>query len=106
MEIEPEAVRQLQSAATEFVLVDCREQDEYDHCRIETSRLIPLSQFGELATVSLTDPRDSIVVYCHHGMRSLQATQFLRAKGYGKVFSMRGGIDAWSTEIDPDVPRY
>ena len=89
MEIEPEAVAQLRNSLTPFVLVDCREQDEYDFCRIDGGRLIPLSQFGELATVSLTNPKEPVVVYCHHGMRSLQATQFLRAKGFRTVFSMR-----------------
>ncbi|MEM1297532.1 MAG: rhodanese-like domain-containing protein [Verrucomicrobiota bacterium] len=106
LEIDPESVAQLQQASEKFVLVDCREQDEYDFCRIEGGRLIPLSQFAELATVSLTELNEPIVVYCHHGMRSLQATQFLRAKGFKTVFSMRGGIEAWSEEVDPNVPRY
>tara|TARA_R110002096_G_scaffold200639_9_gene384702 strand:- start:13933 stop:14289 length:357 start_codon:yes stop_codon:yes gene_type:complete len=106
LEIDLEGVAQLKQSDVEFVLVDCREQDEYDFCRIEGSRLIPLSQFAELATVSLTDRELPVVVYCHHGMRSLQATQFLRSKGFKSVFSMRGGIDAWSIEIDPSIARY
>ena len=48
----------------------------------------------------------SVVIYCHHGMRSLNATQFLRARGLEQTFSLRGGIEAWSLTVDPEVPRY
>ena len=106
LEIDPGIVQNLRAANTEFVLVDCREQEEYDFCHIAGSRLIPLSRFAELATISLTETEKPVVVYCHHGMRSLQATQFLRAKGFGSVFSMRGGIELWSLEVDPEIPRY
>ena len=52
------------------------------------------------------DDSPPVVIYCHHGMRSLQATQFLRQRGMAKVWSLAGGIDAWSREINPGVPRY
>ena len=89
-----------------FRLIDCREDDEWQLCRIEGSELIPLSCFA--AKVAAWDDADAtpIVVLCHHGMRSLQATQYLRAKGFEHTFSVAGGIDAWSVEIDPMVPRY
>ncbi len=90
-------------------LIDCREEDEHAFCRIEGAELIPLSRFAELAhSRLLPEPEDAepVVVYCHHGMRSLSATQFLRQKGRRRVWSMRGGIDAWSSEIDPEVRRY
>ncbi len=89
-----------------FHFVDCREEDEFAHCRLPSARLIPLSTFAESATSVLPDPAQPIVVYCHHGMRSQQAALFLRQKGYRRTFSMRGGIDAWSCEIDSEVPRY
>ena len=87
-------------------LVDCRENDEWHLCRIEGAELAPLSDFG--GQIADWDPSDQrpIIVYCHHGMRSLQATQFLRAKGFAQTFSLAGGIDAWSTMIDPTLPRY
>lgn len=94
----------LSQAPDEFTLIDCREQDEWDLCRIEGARLIPLSDFGVLAPAQLS-PDVPVVVYCHHGMRSLRATQWLRAKGF-QAWSMAGGIDAWSEEIDTQVPRY
>ena len=90
-------------------LIDCREEDEFALCQIDGAELIPLSRFAEEGPAKLVDAGDdsrNIMVYCHHGMRSLQATQFLRQKGQASVWSMQGGIDAWSTEIDPQVPRY
>lgn len=91
-------------------IIDCREDDEFAYCRMEGAELIPLSRFAELAETRLLaeegETAAPVVVYCHHGMRSMNATQFLRAKGRTRVWSMRGGIDAWSAEIDPEVPRY
>ena len=90
-------------------LIDCREDDEFALNRIEGAELIPLSQFAELAPQRLIGEEAEkmpVVIYCHHGMRSLQATHFLRRHGVAKVWSMAGGIDAWSLEIDPEVPRY
>jgi len=90
-----------------YRLVDCREEDEYAICRIENAELIPLSNFkaGASQLLSEEDPRP-VIVYCHHGMRSLQAVSYLREKGLGKVWSLAGGIEQWSSEIDPTVPRY
>ena len=103
-----EAAKRL-SAESEavFRLVDCREEDEFAWCRIEGAELVPLSRFAENApTTLLADTSRPLIVYCHHGMRSLQATQFLRSRGYENAWSLAGGIDAWSVEIDPDIPRY
>lgn len=88
-------------------LVDCREEDEFALCRIPGAELKPLSRFPEEARNGLLSDHDRpVVVYCHHGMRSLQATNYLRQLGYDRVWSMTGGIDAWSRDIDPDVSRY
>ncbi|MCF6313749.1 MAG: rhodanese [Verrucomicrobiales bacterium] len=87
--------------------VDCREQDEHRICHIEGAKLLPLSNFA--STVDQILPEDksqAIIVHCHHGMRSLQAVQFLRQKGYPNTWSLNGGIDLWSQEIDNNVPRY
>lgn len=94
--------------APEVRLIDCREEDEFAHCRIEGAELIPLSRFGEEALrkiVQSGDPRP-VVVYCHHGMRSMHATLFLRQHGKKETWSLAGGIDLWSQQIDPAVPRY
>ncbi|MBL8665140.1 MAG: hypothetical protein JNM29_20060 [Candidatus Odyssella sp.] len=85
-------------------VVDVREAWEAEIAKIEGARLVPL---GEFAARAAELPRDTpILVLCHHGGRSMQATQWLRRNGYDKVSNVAGGIDAWSREIDPAVPRY
>jgi adenylyltransferase/sulfurtransferase len=87
-----------------LTLVDVRESWEYDIARIAGSRLIPL---GELEERLAELPRDGILVLqCHSGGRSEQGTRLLQEAGFANVFNLEGGIEAWSKEIDPTVPRY
>jgi molybdopterin/thiamine biosynthesis adenylyltransferase/rhodanese-related sulfurtransferase len=87
-----------------FVLLDVREPFEFEMARIEGANLIPL---GELpARWQELDREKEIFVFCHSGVRSVRAAEFLRSAGFSKVANVAGGIDAWSEEIDPDVPRY
>lgn len=87
-------------------LVDVREQDEFEICRIPNAELIPLSNFAEDAPKKLGDKSKKIVVYCHHGMRSQRAANWLRQQGYEDVINLTGGIESWSETVDPSVPRY
>lgn len=87
-------------------LIDCREADELAICRIEGHEWIPLQTFPHSLEKLTADTERGVVVYCHHGMRSLRAVSFLRAHGVENSFSMSGGIDRWSALIDPEVPRY
>jgi rhodanese-related sulfurtransferase len=85
-------------------VVDVREPWEAQIAKIDGALLIPLSEF---ATRARTLPHDKpILIHCHHGGRSMQATQWLRRNGYDNVSNVAGGIDAWSLEIDPATPRY
>ncbi len=103
MEISVEAA----SAASGALFIDVREPVEWDICRIDGARLLPLSTLAGLENLPGTLPHDRpLVVYCHHGMRSLKATEWLRARGYNRAVSMHGGIDAWSRQVDPAVARY
>lgn len=106
IEIEPKAVAALMERKASFRLIDCREEDEWELTRIEGAELLPLSEFGERHAGVLTNRDEPLVIQCHHGMRSAKATHFLRAKGYRQVWSMARGIEGWSTEVDPTVPRY
>lgn len=106
IEIEPAAVASLLQEKATFRLIDCREEDEWELTRIQEAHLLPLSEFGERFSAFLPDPAEHLVIQCHHGVRSGKATRFLRAKGYPNVWSMARGIEGWSTEIDPSVPRY
>jgi sulfur-carrier protein adenylyltransferase/sulfurtransferase len=87
----------------EVFLLDVREPYEFKIANLK-GHLIPLGQlqtkFGEL------DKGREIVVYCHHGNRSAFAVQFLKNQGFDRVLNLAGGIDQWSREIDPKVPRY
>lgn len=98
--------RELLSIEKPPVLIDCREIHEYEYCRIQGATLVPLSCFQGNAEAEIPAPDTPVIIYCHHGVRSLHATYYLRDQGYTHVYSMRGGIDAWSLDIDPAVPRY
>jgi rhodanese-related sulfurtransferase len=108
-EITPAALAALlrSDEAPTFRLIDCREEDEFALCRIEGAELYPLSRFADAPAklLSADDPR-ALIVYCHHGMRSMNATLFLRNRGKENVWSLAGGIERWSTSIDPTVARY
>ena len=86
------------------LVVDVREPHEYRFCRIEGAELKPLGEIDDWAD---TLDRDAeIVLQCHSGVRSAQATMYLKQLGFKHVANLRGGIDAWSREVDPAVPRY
>lgn len=85
-------------------LLDVREPHEYSLAKIEGSTLIPLGTLP--ASLNQLDPTDEIVALCHKGMRSADAVGFLLQQGFSNVKNLIGGIDAWSVEIDPSVPRY
>ena len=105
-EISVSEVRDLTEAGEDFLLLDCRELGEYEFCRIDQAKLIPLQQIpGNIDTLE-PHRQQRIVVMCHHGHRSLRAVLWLRQNGFDRSQSMAGGIDAWSTEIDSRVPRY
>ncbi len=103
-DLGPGEVRQLLAQDKKTVLLDVREPHEHDIVHIDGSRLIPLSEL-HLRTNEL-DTADTIVAYCHHGQRSLQAIQTLERFGFRKLKHLRGGIDAWATEVDPEMARY
>jgi rhodanese-related sulfurtransferase len=87
-------------------LLDVREEDEWALGRLPGAELMPLSQFTVLLPERLTNQAEPLLIYCHHGGRSARATEFLLRQGYTDVTNLAGGIDAWSLEIDPSVPRY
>jgi rhodanese-related sulfurtransferase len=87
-----------------LLLVDVREHWEYDLCRIAGAKLIPLGTLP--ANLNALLDADEVICYCHHGVRSLDAAVWLRQQGVESAKSMEGGIERWSAEIDPQVPRY
>ena len=89
----------------EFTLLDVREPWEFETAHIAGAKLVPMGDIPSRAHQEL-DPEDHIVVVCHHGVRSMNVTAWLRRQGFEKAQSLRGGIDAWSVEVDPKVARY
>lgn len=106
IEMTPAEAQQWLSETPGACLIDCREPDEYEICKIPGSKLIPLSTWAATATAQLPDPGQPLIIHCHHGMRSQRAAEFLIAKGYSDVRNLGGGIDQWSLDIDSSIPRY
>ena len=104
-EIEPEEAAALLRSG-EARMIDVRESDEWAVCRIAGSELLPLGQVAAEAGARLPDPAARILVTCHHGMRSMHAVQWLRARGWERAQSVAGGVDRWAEEIEPTMARY
>jgi rhodanese-related sulfurtransferase len=86
-------------------ILDVREPWEFSAARVEGSVLMPMGEVAARAHQEL-DPAERLVVLCHHGQRSLHVTAWLREQGFEQAQSLRGGIDAWASSIDPTVGRY
>jgi len=102
-EITPEELKQRVTAGGVKV-VDVREPHEYEICHLPNAKLVPLSELLTRATEF--DSSDEMVLYCHHGVRSRDAVEFMKGAGFRKIKSLRGGIDAWAAKIDTAMPRY
>ncbi len=90
----------------EAVLVDCRTPREREVARIERTVHLPLQELPQRVDELAAHRGRRIVVHCHHGIRSMRVVHWLREQGFEDVWSMAGGIDVWSRDIDPNVPRY
>ncbi len=104
-EINPDEVKRKIDSGEQFTLLDVRETWEFETAHLEGAKLLPMGDVPSRANQEL-DPDDHIVVICHHGVRSLNVTAWLRQQGFEKAQSMRGGIDAWSRQVDQTVPTY
>jgi len=106
VEVSVQQVKEMQEKNVDFLLLDCREPDEFQLASLPGATLIPMSEIAGRADELETRRGGRIVVHCHHGGRSLRVVQWLRQQGYHQAQNMSGGIDAWSLEIDPALPRY
>jgi sulfur-carrier protein adenylyltransferase/sulfurtransferase len=103
-EMSPHELKRRMDAGEPFELIDVREPFEYEIARINGAKLIPLGEITErLDELSGEQP---IVVHCHSGKRSAQAVRLLQQLGFANVYNLEGGIDAWSDQIAPNVPKY
>ncbi len=103
-EITVKELKQMMDAKKPFVLVDVREAHEYQICRIDGSKLIPLGDVPK--RMHELNSADDIVVHCRSGVRSAKAVEFLMKSGFKKIHNLQGGVLAWARDIDPSMPTY
>jgi len=104
LEITVADLRRRRQAGDKILLVDVREPWEYEICRIEGAKLVPMRTIP--ANLQMLDGDEDVICYCHHGQRSLDVAAWLRAQGVESAQSLTGGIDRWAIEIDPSLARY
>jgi sulfur-carrier protein adenylyltransferase/sulfurtransferase len=103
-EMSPHELKRRMDAGEPFELIDVREPFEFEIAQIDGAKLIPL---GEIADrLGELDREQPIIIHCHSGMRSAQAVRLLQQHGFAKVYNLEGGIDAWSDQVDSNVPKY
>ncbi len=107
LEVTPVEVKRRIDSGEKLHLIDVREPFEREQSSIATSELVPMRTVpGALGQLQSRAQEAPLIVFCHHGVRSLNVVLWLRDQGVANCQSMSGGIDEWSVEIDPAVPRY
>ena len=107
LETSPPDVQRRIDAGEPLLLLDVREPEEFAITRIAGATLIPVRNIpASLQQLEAKADESTLIVFCHHGVRSLNVVHWLREHGVSACQSMAGGIDAWSTLVDPSVPRY
>jgi adenylyltransferase/sulfurtransferase len=105
-EIQVEQLAERRAAGEAVYLLDVRQPQEHAIAALPDSMLVPLNELPRRAAEVRPPEGALVVVYCHHGIRSLRAAAFLEQRGLANVVSLAGGIDAWSQRVDTGVPRY
>jgi len=103
-EIDPVELKDLLDKSERIFLLDVREPQEWQICRIPGAHLIPLGQLP--ANMNQLNSADNIVAYCRSGVRSGKAVDLLRKSGFQKIKNLKGGILGWADKVDPAVPKY
>ncbi len=103
-DLNPAEVKQFLENKNGTRLIDVREEWEHKIAHLEDSELMPMSNF--MQHMKELDKDDELIIYCHTGVRSANVCSFLAEKGFRNLINLKGGIEAWSVEIDPSIPRY
>jgi len=106
LQISPQELAEKLRSPNPPHLLDVRELEEHNFAALPNSTLIPLGELASRADEIEDWKEEEIIVYCHHGIRSLHAIGQLRHFGFSKLRNLAGGIDRWSTDVDPKTPRY
>ena len=106
-EVTPQEVKRRLDSGDHIALLDVREPSEVQQASIAGAELAPMRTVpARLQELEALADDATLIIFCHHGVRSLQVVNWLREQGIGASQSMAGGIDRWSREVDPTVPRY
>lgn len=100
----PEEIQQRLQSGEDLLLVDVREPEEICIAALPDALVCPMSRAAEW--IDRLPKEQPLIIFCHHGIRSMQVAMALTQRGHGNVTNMTGGIDRWSTQVDPGVPRY
>ncbi len=103
-ELTPNQLKEKMEMKNDFILLDVRENFEYEICKIKGAVEIPLRELA--ARSGELDKSKEIVAYCHSGARSMEAIMFLKSSGFKKVKHLRGGISSWAEDVEPKMQRY
>jgi rhodanese-related sulfurtransferase len=106
LEIGPDEVKAKLDRGERVHWLDVREPMELSICRLDGAEHIPMMQLFLGLRAPSAGPDDEIVVFCHHGIRSFEAAQYLQQRGFARARSLAGGIDAWAAAVDPSLRRY
>ena len=107
LEVTPAEVQRLIGQNENVILIDVREPEEFEIARIEGAQLIPMRTVpANVQKLEAQGDEGTLILICHHGVRSLQVASWLREQGIEACQSMMGGIERWSMEVDQNVPRY
>ena len=106
-EMTPQEAKNRLTKGAGAVLIDVREPEEFMLAKVEGSQLVPMQTIpAQLQKLEQMADENTLLVLCHHGVRSLQVVAWLRRQGIKDCYSVAGGIDRWSCEVDGSVPRY
>jgi rhodanese-related sulfurtransferase len=102
-DLTPEELKQY-LALNQPLLLDVREQWEWDKCHFDEAKLLPMGQI--MANIDTFDKSAELVIICHHGIRSMQVARYFESIGFTNVINLKGGIDAWAKNIDSSMALY
>ncbi len=102
--ITPEQLQEKLSTGQKPILLDVREEWEYEICNIDGSIHISMGQINQM--LEQLSPDSETIVICHHGMRSFQVGAFLESNGFKHIVNLEGGIDAWARTVEPEMAKY
>jgi rhodanese-related sulfurtransferase len=106
-EVAPQTAKEQLTGGKQATLIDVREPVEFALARVEGAEFIPMGSIpAELEKLEGLSDSGDLLILCHHGVRSLQVTMWLRARGIENCYSVAGGIDRWSREVDESVAHY